>query len=148
MEFARVGCDVLADSERVLDVLRGLVAGNGTLSATNTISINSILYVAERMHRIFRLPVPDAPELFLVGGEVDGVAFDPSWNGPLTSVTGTGLDLLKATQSCVCEGVEFLSQLAPVANAFVTGRPESIPSGLSSEALGQLLAMAGFEASA
>lgn len=105
--------------------------------------------VAARMRRLFQLPVRDAPQLFLVGGEVDASAIgQPAGTRPLASASGTGFDLAHATAACISECVEFLSQLAPHDHGRVGGTEAEVAHGLEPEALLALLAMLGFEGDA
>jgi ribosomal protein S12 methylthiotransferase accessory factor len=103
-----------------------------------------MLAIAEKMERIFRLPVVDAPRLFLVGGQIDPASFGTTGTLlPSASATGTGLDLWQAGRACICEGVEFLSQLASVDRHFVVGAANQVPHGMDDEALTTLLGMLG-----
>jgi ribosomal protein S12 methylthiotransferase accessory factor len=100
--------------------------------------------IAEKMERIFQLPVVDAPALFLVGGQIDPASFGPiGMQLPFASATGTGLDPWQAARGCICEGVEFLSQLASVDRHFLTGAANQVPHGNDDEALTSLLGMLG-----
>jgi ribosomal protein S12 methylthiotransferase accessory factor YcaO len=102
--------------------------------------------VAARMRRLFRLPVRDAPRLFLVGGEVDaGAIGQPAGARPLASASGTGFDLAHARAACISECAEFLSQLTPHDHGRVLGTAAEVAHGLEPEALLAFLAMLGFE---
>jgi ribosomal protein S12 methylthiotransferase accessory factor len=71
----------------------------------------ALLRAAAGFVRFFTLSEPDAPGLFACGAEVD-----PSRAGtreaPPGSVSGTGLTFRQAFESCVGEGVEYLSRFA------------------------------------
>jgi ribosomal protein S12 methylthiotransferase accessory factor len=71
----------------------------------------ALLRAASGFQRIFSLPAPDAPGLVALGAEAD-----PSCIGvrdaPTGGVSGTGRDFRQAFESCVGEGVEFISQFA------------------------------------
>ena len=67
---------------------------------------------ASRFARVFELAAPDAPGLINFGAQFDPALADPMHEGsPLVGVSGVGLTLQQAFQSCVGEGVEYLSQL-------------------------------------
>jgi ribosomal protein S12 methylthiotransferase accessory factor len=100
--------------------------------------------IAERMQRIFELPVVDAPALCLVGGQIDPASFGPIGTRlPSASVTGTGFDLWQAARACIHEGVEFLSQLASPGRQFLTGAAHDVPHGIEASDLTPLLGMLG-----
>ncbi|HEX8663191.1 MAG TPA: YcaO-like family protein [Beijerinckiaceae bacterium] len=103
--------------------------------------------LAQKMRRIFQLPVADAPRLHLLGGEFEAATVEAAGGNQTVSVTGIGLDLWQAARSCVSEGVEFLSQLAPPGRDFITGPPDRTAHGLAPEVVAQLLALSGFDAS-
>jgi ribosomal protein S12 methylthiotransferase accessory factor len=72
-----------------------------------------MLDVAAALRRLFRLPVPDAPGLTFFGGEADPAILGSHAAGlPVASLAGSGLDARRAFESCVGEGVEYLSQFA------------------------------------
>jgi ribosomal protein S12 methylthiotransferase accessory factor len=71
----------------------------------------ALLQAAAGFRRIFTLAAEDAPGLVALGAEVDpGVA--GVHDAPLGSVSGTGTTFRQAFESCVGEGVEYLSQFA------------------------------------
>ena len=71
-----------------------------------------LLDVASRVARVFELAAPDAPGLIAFGAQFDPVLADPLHQGsPLVGVSGVGLSLQQAFQSCIGEAVEYLSQL-------------------------------------
>src|ERR1700704_3019868 len=70
-----------------------------------------MLRAAARFRRLFLLPVPDAPGLVFFGGEADPAALGKQPEGlPTASLAGSGLSPQKAFESCVGEGIEYLSQ--------------------------------------
>ncbi|MBY0318272.1 MAG: YcaO-like family protein [Reyranella sp.] len=70
---------------------------------------SALLLVAARFLRIFGLRAPDAPNLVVLGAQVDPQAFGLG-PGPVGDVAGTGLSFREAFESCVGEGVEYASQ--------------------------------------
>jgi ribosomal protein S12 methylthiotransferase accessory factor len=63
------------------------------------------------LRRLFQLPVPDAPGLVFFGGEADPAALGKRHAGlPLGNLAGSGLSPQRAFESCVGEGIEYLSQ--------------------------------------
>ncbi len=70
-----------------------------------------MLRAAAKFRRIFQIPVPDAPGLIFFGGEADPGVLDGLAPGlPVGSLAGSGLSPERAFESCVGEGVEYLSQ--------------------------------------
>ena len=70
-----------------------------------------MLRAAAQLRRLFQLPVPDAPGLIFFGGEADPAILDATLNGmPVGSLAGSGRDPRRAFESCVGEGIEYLSQ--------------------------------------
>ncbi len=70
-----------------------------------------MLRAAARFRRLFLLPVPDAPGLIFFGGEADPGALGKQPEGlPIASLAGSGLSPRRAFESCVGEGIEYLSQ--------------------------------------
>ena len=70
-----------------------------------------MLDVAARLPRVFQLAAPDAPGLAVFGAEVDPKGVVPWWSGRLAGVSGTGLSLRQAFETCIGEAVEFISGL-------------------------------------
>jgi ribosomal protein S12 methylthiotransferase accessory factor len=70
-----------------------------------------MLRAAALLRRLFLLPVPDAPGLIFFGGEADPAALS-EWHAglPLGNLAGSGLSPQRAFESCVGEGIEYLSQ--------------------------------------
>ena len=72
-----------------------------------------LLRAATGFRRLFRLAVPDAPGLVFLGAEADPVSLGPHNAGlPVIGFAGSGLDLRRAFESCVGEGIEYLSQFS------------------------------------
>jgi ribosomal protein S12 methylthiotransferase accessory factor len=70
-----------------------------------------MLRAAARFRRLFLLPVPDAPGLIFFGGEADPATLGAQQQGlPIGYLAGSGLEPKKAFESCVGEGIEYLSQ--------------------------------------
>jgi ribosomal protein S12 methylthiotransferase accessory factor len=71
----------------------------------------ALLAAAAKLRHLFQLRVPDAPGLVFFGGEADPALI--GWKGtrhnPI-SLAGAGLSTAQAFESCVGEGVEYLSQ--------------------------------------
>ena len=83
---------------------------NDTNATTGRIRM---LRSAALFRRLFRLPVPDAPGLIFFGAEADPACLGPHNAGlPIGGFAGSGLDPRRAFESCVGEGVEYLSQFA------------------------------------
>ena len=72
---------------------------------------SALLRAASRFRRVFALRAPDAPNLAVLGAEVDPAAFGLG-DGPVGHVAGTGLNFRQAFEACVGEGVEYASQFA------------------------------------
>jgi ribosomal protein S12 methylthiotransferase accessory factor len=75
-----------------------------------------MLRAAARLRRLFLLPVPDAPGLIFFGGEADPATLGnetlgkPQEGLPIGNLAGSGLEPNRAFESCVGEGIEYLSQ--------------------------------------
>jgi ribosomal protein S12 methylthiotransferase accessory factor len=70
-----------------------------------------MLRAAAKLHRLFLLPIPDAPGVVFFGGEADPALLDPQQVGsPIGSLAGSGLSPQRAFEACVGEGIEYLSQ--------------------------------------
>ena len=84
-----------------------------------------MLRAAAKLRRVFQLPVPDAPGLVFVGGEADPALLDADLAGlPAGSLAGSGRSPQRAFESCVGEGIEYLSQFCAPAtrSAFAPDR--------------------------
>jgi len=109
-----------------------------------------MLRAAARFRRLFLLPVPDAPGLVFFGGEADPAALGRQPDGlPTASLAGSGLSPQKAFESCVGEGIEYLSQFVQADDPIERGPFTAY--GVSSdtqvrEFISGLLAYAGIEA--
>jgi len=81
-----------------------------------------MLRAAARFRRLFLLPVPDAPGLTFFGGEVDPAMLGKQQEGlPIGSLAGSGLEPKRAFESCVGEGIEYLSQFVQADDPIVSG---------------------------
>ena len=81
-----------------------------------------MLRAAARLHRLFLLPVPDAPGVVFFGGEADPALLDPRQVGsPVGSLAGSGLSPQRAFEACVGEGIEYLSQFVRADDAIEFG---------------------------
>jgi ribosomal protein S12 methylthiotransferase accessory factor len=70
-----------------------------------------MLRAAASFRRMFLLPVPDAPGLIFFGGEADPAIFGKRYEGlPTGNLAGSGITSQRAFESCVGEGIEYLSQ--------------------------------------
>ena len=70
-----------------------------------------LLRAAARFRRIFELSAPDAPGLTFFGAEADPSSVGASnTDYAIAGVSGVGLSRRKSFESCVGEGVEYLSQ--------------------------------------
>src|ERR1700736_5643474 len=81
-----------------------------------------MLRAAARLHRLFLLPVPDAPGVVFFGGGADPGVLDPREGGsPIGSLAGSGLSPQRAFEACVGEGIEYLSQFVRADDAIEFG---------------------------
>ena len=71
----------------------------------------ALLQAAAGFRRVFTLAAEDAPGLAVLGAEVDPAIIGAS-DAPLGGVSGAGLTFRQAFESCVGEGVEYLSQFS------------------------------------
>jgi ribosomal protein S12 methylthiotransferase accessory factor len=72
-----------------------------------------LLRAAATFRRLFQLPVPDAPGLVFCGAEADPACLGAQFSGlSAGSLAGSGPTAQRAFESCVGEGVEYLSQFA------------------------------------
>ncbi|SDJ72863.1 ribosomal protein S12 methylthiotransferase accessory factor [Bradyrhizobium lablabi] len=109
-----------------------------------------MLRAAARFRRLFLLPVPDAPGLVFFGGEADPAALGKQPEGlPTASLAGSGLSPQKAFESCVGEGIEYLSQFVqandPIERGSFTEYGESSDANVRAFISG-MLAFTGIEA--
>ena len=71
----------------------------------------ALLRAAARLKRVFALHPRAAPGLVFLGGEADPAVLGPAYDGsPVGSLAGSGVSLRAAFESCIGEGVEYLSQ--------------------------------------
>lgn len=99
------------DAERILQALEYTVQ-SGSRVDSEIANRAHLLTAASRFARVFELAAPDAPGLFSFGAQFDPALADPVHDGsPMVSVSGVGLTLREAFQSCIGEGIEYLSQL-------------------------------------
>jgi ribosomal protein S12 methylthiotransferase accessory factor len=84
-----------------------------------------MLRAAMLLRRLFLLPVPDAPGLIFFGGEADPAVLGERHAGlPLGNLAGSGVSPQRAFESCVGEGIEYLSQFIQAGDPVVS-RPFS-----------------------
>jgi ribosomal protein S12 methylthiotransferase accessory factor len=98
-----------------------------------------LLLAAAKFRRLFHLPVPDAPGLVFFGGEADPNRLGLQDAGlPVGSLSGSGLTPRRAFESCVGEGIEYLSQFARATDVIARGTrgpPENVISRFTAEVL-------------
>ena len=71
-----------------------------------------LLQAASRFSRVFELAAADAPGLVCFGAQFDPAIADPMHaGGAEVGVSGVGFSPQEAFQSCIGEGIEYLSQL-------------------------------------
>jgi ribosomal protein S12 methylthiotransferase accessory factor len=81
-----------------------------------------MLRAAASFGRLFRLPAPDAPGLVFFGAEADPASLGPHNAGlSLIGFAGSGLDARGAFESCVGEGIEYLSQFVQPDDPLASG---------------------------
>ncbi len=83
----------------------------------------ALLRAAALFQRIFSLPSVDAPGLVALGAEVDAGCLGVP-NAPTGGVSGTGLNFRQAFETCVGEGVEYISQFATAGDPIISAPPE------------------------
>lgn len=99
-----------------------------------------MLRAAARLRRLFLLPVPDAPGLIFFGGEADPATFGKTYEGlPIGNLAGSGLTPQRAFESCVGEGVEYLSQFLRIDDLVALG-PLTIHGDASDEHVRRFIA--------
>ena len=79
----------------------------------------ALLRAAAGFQRLFSIRSQDAPGLVALGAEVDAGCIGVP-DAPTGGVSGTGISLRQAFESCVGEGVEFISQFATVDDTVVS----------------------------
>jgi len=96
-------------AKEVLRLIAMLGYGDGDLARNPQRA--ALLAAAAKLKRLFQLSAPEAPGLVFFGGEADPCLV--GWRGsghPPISLAGGALSLAQAFESCVSEGVEYLSQ--------------------------------------
>ena len=133
-------------SEILEEIARAVAAGADwpSSNATELPLLQPALAIARRMQRIFRLPVPDAPGLAFVGGQFDAATFEPSATGSgSVSVAGSSMEPMRAFLSCICEAVEYVSQLKAPEHDCIFDTAGNLATGLEHGQLTALLAGMG-----
>jgi ribosomal protein S12 methylthiotransferase accessory factor len=111
LEGAAAALTGAAAGPEAADLLRYLGYDDG--DADEAARRARMLRAGAAFRRLFRLPVPDAPGLVFFGAEADPASLGPH-NAKLAvgGFAGSGLDPSRAFESCVGEGIEYLSQFA------------------------------------
>jgi ribosomal protein S12 methylthiotransferase accessory factor len=123
-----------ANAESLLRELDYAVEDGVELSAA-TRHRARLLKAASRFLRVFELTAPDAPGLVCFGAEFDPEIADPMHAGsPPVGVSGAGLSLQEAFQSCIGEGLEYASQLQTADDLLVRSASVDPPAGLGAQA--------------
>ena len=100
------------DAEYLLQALDYSAVAPGSHWDPQSANRACLLMAASRFARVFELAAPDAPGLISFGAQFDPALADFVHKGsPIVGVSGVGLTLQEAFQSCVGEGIEYLSQL-------------------------------------
>ena len=121
---------------RALDYAVPESASTGDGISPETANRAHLLDVASRFARVFELAAPDAPGLIAFGAQFDPVLADLLHQGsPLVGVSGVGLSLQQAFQSCIGEAVEYLSQLHNQSDALLESGIDDRAAGLGPQAL-------------
>ena len=116
--------------ENVRRLIESLGYGHADASACRHQA--SLLRSAAKLKRLFQLRAPDAPGLVFFGGEADPSIFGEKFSEhPTAGLAGSGLSLRKAFESCVGEGVEYLSQFEGDLPPFESGTVEQRARGLN-----------------
>ena len=126
---ARPGAKAAAQSEAG-SLLRELDYSVGTVGepSPHTRHRARLLQAASRFLRVFELAAPDAPGLVCFGAQFDpGIADPMHAGGPAVGVSGVGLSPQEAFQSCIGEGVEYLSQLQTAEDVLVPPDSGAVP---------------------
>ena len=98
-----------SDREDVRRLIESLDYGQADANARRHQA--SLLRAAAKLKRLFQLRAPDAPGLVFFGGEADpSILGEKLSEHPVVGLAGSGLSLPKAFESCVGEGIEYLSQ--------------------------------------
>jgi ribosomal protein S12 methylthiotransferase accessory factor len=111
LEAAAAALTGASTTPEAADLLRYLVYDDGDPDAAAGRA--RLLRAAALFRRLFRWPVPDAPGLMFFGAEADPASLGPHNSGlSVGGFAGSGLDPRQAFESCVGEGIEYLSQFA------------------------------------
>ena len=101
-----------------------------------------LLQAGASFRRLFQLPMPDAPGLVFIGAEGDPASLGPHGSGlPIGGFAGSGLNVQRAFEACVGEGIEYLSQFAPPDERPITGTFTACAENLDSATQGFLQAV-------
>jgi ribosomal protein S12 methylthiotransferase accessory factor len=132
----RAAVDTQSDAG-ALSLLRELdyAAEDGAEPGAATGHRARLLKAASRFLRVFELAAPDAPGLVCFGAQFDPVIADPMHLGDApVGVSGVGLSMQEAFQSCIGEGLEYASQLQTAADVLVRSASADAPARLSPHA--------------
>jgi ribosomal protein S12 methylthiotransferase accessory factor len=111
LEAAAAALTGTGASEEASALLRYLGYDDGDAGAA--LGRARMLRAAAAFRRLFRLPMPDTPGLVFFGAEADPTCLGPHNAAlPVGGFAGSGLDPRRAFESCVGEGIEYLSQFA------------------------------------
>ncbi|SLN76087.1 YcaO-like family protein [Oceanibacterium hippocampi] len=129
-----IGPDLIAPACELL-ALFGYAEGDGagryrrSSALARPGSPETLLALAARMTRLFRLPSGDMPGGFFFGAELDPAAFRIGAAGDAAAgVGGKGDSLLAAFESCLGEAAEHVALHSPApAAASTRPQPESVP---------------------
>jgi len=106
-----------------------------------------LLKAASRFSRVFELAAPDAPGLVCFGAQFDPGIADPMHAGdPRVGVSGVGLSLQEAFQSCIGEGLEYVSQLQTTEDVLVRSASPDAETGLGPHAREFIAAFSAYKA--
>lgn len=122
------------------ELLRAVARLAGSAASKRAGDPAPILDAARRLRRIFSLPMPDAPGLVFVGGEVE-ISGPAGARAAIVSVAGSGADLLDATASCIGEAVEAMSRQDDGHHRTRPAPPHTSATGLDAAERSALLAM-------
>jgi ribosomal protein S12 methylthiotransferase accessory factor len=122
---------------QAMSLLRELdyAAGDGGEPGPDTRHRARLLKAASQCLRVFELSARDAPGLVCFGAQFDPAIADPMHaGGAVVGVSGVGLSFQEAFQSCIGEGVEYLSQLQTAEDALVASTDLDRAAALGSQA--------------
>ena len=134
----RAAAAVLAGGARdpaAADLLRYLGYDDGDAAASAGRA--RMLRAGADFRRLFRLPVPDAPGLVFFGAEAGPASLGLHNAGlPIGGFAGSGLSPQRAFESCVGEGIEYLSQFAQPGDPMEAGTISTLGESLDPTAYG------------